>query len=90
MGARSDWNSAPVSENGDDTPAETTNGDDETDPAQPNGRRWTIFQDEELRKEKESADEHVQKYVQDQLKRLMSPDAPTQNEDEIEAKYDGM
>ena len=94
---RSDWDSAPVSEHeadGDEdatTEANTAaNGDKDTP-----SRRWTIFndeQDEKTHKERETADEHVHNYVQDQLKRLMSPDKPmsTEYEDEIEAKYDGM
>jgi len=95
---RSDWDSAPVSEHGDDdhdndhtennteaNGASGANGRDEK------GRRWTIFnEDDESKKNRESADEHVQNYVQDQLKRLMSPDGNNEFEDEIEAKYDGM
>jgi len=106
---RSDWDSAPVSEGGDEdavTGANTAaNGTaDGRDPE--TGRRWTIFEDNNNEDESiagngngnskggaktpESADEHVQKYVQDQLKRLMTADGPTQYEDEIEAKYDSM
>lgn len=79
---RSDWASTPASENG-----ETGDNDvDEEDPAaQENKRRWTIF-DDEARQEKESADAHVEKYVMDQLKRVMSPDDPALYEDEIEAR----
>ncbi|GAB7342307.1 hypothetical protein MBLNU457_g0539t1 [Dothideomycetes sp. NU457] len=91
LGMRSDWDSAPVSEHGDDdntennTDANGANGRDEK------GRRWTIFnEDDESKRHRESADEHVQNYVQDQLKRLMSPDGNNEFEDEIEAKYDGM
>lgn len=94
MGTRSDWNSAPasenVSENG-DTPANGTEAGEED--GEPSRRRWTIYDDEkdvDARKSRQSADDHVHNYVQDQLKRLMSPDAPPEVEDEIEAKYDGM
>lgn len=61
-------------------------------------RTYTIYKDEEggedkaekARKERDEADDHVHNYVQDQLKRLMSPDGPDQYQDEIEAQYDGM
>jgi len=91
LGMRSDWESAPVSEHDDETDGVATpNGTDGRDPE--TGRRWTIFQDDhdDDHKAKESADEHVHNYVQDQLKRLMSPDGPSRYEDEIEAKYDSM
>lgn len=81
MGARSDWQSYPPSENGD----EGENGE-EGDETRSNSRTWTIYKEDgnSSKKEKESADEHVHKYVQDQLKRFMSPDGPEQYEDEIE------
>lgn len=68
--------------------AKNTNDRDQDAPS----RAWTIFDDDTPARKaaKESADEHVHNYVQDQLKRLMSPDAPTQYQDEIEATYDGM
>lgn len=80
MGARSDWQSYPPSEAGED------DDEGEGDETKSNGRAWTIYKEdaEASRKAKESADEHVHKYVQDQLKRLMSPDGPARNEDEIE------
>ena len=80
IGARSDyWKSAPPSDDGDH---ETHDDDDDT---KSNGRAWTIYkEDGNTNKEKESADEHVHKYVQDQLKRLMTPNGPEQYEDEIE------
>lgn len=82
MGARSDWQSAAPSEEGEDGEED---GDDED--TKSNGRTWTIYKENGVKsnkKEKESADDHVHKYVQDQLKRLMSPDGPAQYEDEIE------
>ncbi|KAH0365420.1 Six-hairpin glycosidase, partial [Aureobasidium melanogenum] len=84
IGARSDyWRSAPPSDDGDHD-AEAEEGDD----TKSNGRAWTIYKDdgnaEARNKERESADDHVHRYVQDQLKRLMTPDGPEQYEDEIE------
>lgn len=85
MGARSDWQSAPPSENGDHT-------EHEHDGEQTEGSRraWTIFneeQDESARKNRETADEHVHNYVQDQLKRLMSPDEVADRyKDELETE----
>ncbi|KAF2228290.1 Six-hairpin glycosidase-like protein [Elsinoe ampelina] len=92
MGMRSDWDSsAALSELDQDEDDETTNG---TRPTSANGefdkgRRWTIFQDEESRKARESADEHVHNYVQDQLKRLMTPDGPVAGEDELDTHVNG-
>ncbi|KAG9583757.1 N-carbamoyl-L-amino acid hydrolase, partial [Aureobasidium melanogenum] len=85
IGARSDyWRSAPPSDDGDHE-AEAEEGDD----TRSNGRAWTIYKDdgnaEARNKERESADDHVHRYVQDQLKRLMTPDGPEQYEDEIDA-----
>ncbi|THY75725.1 family 63 glycoside hydrolase [Aureobasidium pullulans] len=85
IGARSDyWKSAPPSDDGDhEGDHEAEEGDD----TKSNGRAWTIYKDDgntDARKEKESADDHVHKYVQDQLKRLMTPNGPEQYEDEIE------
>lgn len=82
MGVRSDWQSHPPSEEGDGD-----DGEGEGDDTQSNGRTWTIYKGDGTKAKKsevESADEHVHKYVQDQLKRLMSPDGPEQYEDEIE------
>lgn len=81
MGARSDWQSYPPSEAGEDD-----DEGEEGDETKSNGRAWTIYKEdaEASKKAKESADEHVHKYVQDQLKRLMSPDGPARTEDEIE------
>lgn len=80
IGARSDFQSYPPSEDGDDN-------NDHDDTAS-NGRTWTIYKGDDHgavpQKEKENADEHVHKYVQDQLKRLMTPNGPEQYEDEIE------
>jgi len=79
MGMRSDWQSYPPSEEGGEE------GDD--DDTKSNGRTWTIYKEDgskPAKSEQESADAHVHKYVQDQLKRLMSPDGPEQYEDEIE------
>ena len=86
LGMRSDWDSAPVSEHGDDDHTENNTHANGADGRDEKGRRWTLFQeDDESKKAKESADEHVQNYVQDQLKRLMSPDGGNDFEDEIEA-----
>ena len=84
MGARSDWQSYPPSEEGGDGEGEEGGDDDDT---KSNGRTWTIYKGDGTKgskSDKETADEHVHKYVQDQLKRLMSPDGPEQYEDEIE------
>lgn len=81
MGARSDWQSYPPSEAGDDD-------EDGEDGKSAPSRTWTIYKEDGGKpngnKDKETADEHVHKYVQDQLKRLMGPDGPNQYEDEIE------
>lgn len=92
LGARSDWTSTPASEVGENG----ENGFDEDDPAQQeNKRRWTIFDDEARQRNADqqpdsgvldSPDTHVEKYVMDQLKRVMSPDDPALYEDEIEAR----
>jgi len=88
IGRRSDWDSAAPSENGD--------GDETQPPSattveyEPH-RRWTIFEDDEQRKkERETVDEHVQNYVQDQLKRLMIPDGPAAGEEELETHVNGV
>lgn len=85
LGMRSDWDSAAPSEYDDDTRPGTANGDQTPNGTEPSGRRWTIFEEETSRKARESADEHVHNYVQDQLKRLMQEDAPVAEEDELAA-----
>lgn len=86
IGARSDWASSAQSEAEDDNEVIEPISKGEED----RGRRWTIFQDDpEKKAAKETADEHVHNYVQDQLRRLMSPDGPTAGEDELETHLNG-
>lgn len=80
IGVRSDWNSTTVSEAGDETETE-----DDKSRGPDSARRWTIFDDDNVPVTADSPDAHVEKYVRDQLKRVMSPDDPSLYEDEIEA-----
>ena len=81
LGARSDWDSEK--------------DDDGTEPlsatTEDRGRTWSIYKEDDLakKKTKESGDEHVHKYVQDQLRRLMSPDGSAAGEDELETHLNG-
>lgn len=86
IGARSDWASSAQSEAEDENEVNEPIGKGE----EQRGRSWTIFADDpEKKAAKETADEHVHKYVQDQLRRLMTPDGPAAGEEELETHLNG-
>jgi hypothetical protein len=87
IGARSDWTNG-----GDKTPAPpSANGDDDEDGDERKSRQYSIYKEDpnEAAGKGESSDDHITKYVQEQLQRLKTNESNEFSE-EIAATGDGV
>lgn len=78
IGVRSDWNGSETNEGGDDMLS-----------SQKTRTNSVAAEDEDTIKARKEADEHVAKYVSEQLQRVRSNDSAASFHDELEAQLDG-